>query len=52
MWIEMKFLNEELYMFFVEELDNLVIKYFYEKLFKLKDLMYIFIVKKFVEERY
>lgn len=40
MWTETKLSNEELHTSLVEELDNSAIKHFYEKLFKLKDLMH------------
>ena len=40
MWTETKFSNEELHTSHIEELDNSAIKHFYEKLFKLKDLMH------------
>ncbi|MBE9410919.1 HD domain-containing protein, partial [Staphylococcus epidermidis] len=52
MWTETKFSNEELHTSLVEELDNSAIKHFYEKLFKLKDLMHTPTAKKLAEERH
>ena len=52
MWTETKLSNEELHTSLVEELDNSAIKHFYEKLFKLKDLMHTPTAKKLAEERH
>ena len=51
MWTETKLSNEELHTSLVEELDNSAIKHFYEKLFKLKDLMHT-PLQKLAEERH
>ncbi|PZP93245.1 MAG: hypothetical protein DI572_08895, partial [Staphylococcus epidermidis] len=52
MWTETKFSNEALHTSHIEELDNSAIKHFYEKLFKLKDLMHTPTAKKLAEERH
>ena len=48
--LKRSFSNEELHTSLVEELDNSAIKHFYEKLFKLKDLMHTPTAKNFAED--
>ena len=52
MWTETKLSNEELHTSLVEELDNSAIKHFYEKLFKLKDLMHTTTAKQIAIQRH